>query len=113
VLRTFDVEADRPSLDEARRRVTEEIRQARAGGAVVLKVIHGYGSSGKGGALRVGLRRSFARRVREGAIRGFVAGEDFTIFDATVLQMLDACPALRRDPDLGASNPGVTFVWLR
>ena len=50
-IRTFNVEAGLPTLDEARRLVIAEIKQAQRDGARVLKVIHGYGSSGKGGAL--------------------------------------------------------------
>ena len=54
--------------------------------------IHGYGSSGKGGALRVGLRKSFGLRKKEGVIKEFIAGEDFSIFNDTVLALLEAVP---------------------
>jgi DNA-nicking Smr family endonuclease len=49
-LRTYNVEAGLPTLDEARRLVIEEIKRAKRERVKVLKVIHGYGSSGKGGA---------------------------------------------------------------
>jgi hypothetical protein len=58
------VEAGLPTLDEARRLVIEEIKGAKREGVKVLKVIHGYGSSGKGGALYVGLRKSFRLRKK-------------------------------------------------
>lgn len=112
-LRTFNVEADMPSLEDARRRVAEEIRRAKQGGVTVLKVIHGWGSSGKGGTLCIGLRKSFKLRKKEGVIKDFVAGEDFSIFNKTVLAMLEAAPELRGDPDLNATNEGVTVVWLK
>jgi hypothetical protein len=92
VVRVFNVEADLPTVDEARRTVMEEIRRAKREGARVLKIIHGYGSSGKGGALCIGLRKSFKLRKKEGVIRDFVAGEDFSIFNDTVLTMLEAMP---------------------
>jgi hypothetical protein len=75
-------------------------------------VIHGYGSSGKGGALCVGLRKSFGLRKTEGVIKDAIAGEDFSIFNNTVLALLEAVPDLRGDSDLGAINEGVTIVWL-
>ena len=112
-IRTFNVEAGFPTLDEARRLVIEEINQAKRAGSRVLKVIHGYGSSGKGGALCVGLRKSFGLRKKEGVIKDFIAGEDFSIFNNTVLDLLEAVPELRGDPDLGATNEGVTIVWLK
>jgi len=112
-IRTYNVEAGRPTLDEARRRVIEEIKRARREGARVLKVIHGYGSSGKGGALCIGLRKSFRLRRKEGVIRESIPGEDFSIFNDQVLALLDAVPELRGDPDLNATNEGVTLLWLR
>jgi len=112
-IRTFNVEAGLPTLDEARRLVIDEIKRAKGAGARVLKVIHGYGSSGKGGALCVGLRKSFGLRRKEGVIKDFVAGEDFSIFNETVLALLEAVPELRGDPDLGATNEGVTILWLK
>jgi len=111
--RTFNVEADLPSLDEARRQVMEEIRRAKQDRVRVLKVIHGWGSSGKGGTLCHGLRKSFAMRKKEGVIRDFTPGEDFSIFNKTVLAMLDAVPGLSGDPDLNQTNEGMTMVWLK
>jgi len=112
-IRTFNVEAGLPTLEEARRLVIAEIKRARRDGARVLKVIHGYGSSGKGGALCVGLRKSLGLRKKEGVIKDFIAGEDFSIFNDTVLALLEAVPEVRGDPDLGATNEGVTFIWLK
>jgi hypothetical protein len=79
----------------------------------VLKVIHGYGSSGKGGSLCVGLRKTFKLRKKEGVIKAFIAGEDFSIFNDTVLALLEAVPQLRCDPDLNTTNEGVTILWLK
>src|SRR5512147_936179 len=111
-IRTYNVEAGRPTLDEARRLVIEDIKRAKREGVRVLKVIHGYGSSGKGGKLCVGLRKSFALRKKEGVIRDFVPGEDFSVFNPVVLTLIEAVPELRGDPDLSATNEGVTLLWL-
>jgi len=113
MLRTYNVEAGFPTLEEARRLVMAEIKTAKREGVRILKVIHGYGSTGKGGKLNFGLRKSFVLRRKEGAIRDFIAGEDFSIFNPTVLNLLTAVPQLRSDPDLDATNEGVTLLWLR
>jgi hypothetical protein len=112
-IRTFNVEAGLPTVDEARRLVIEQIKRARREKVNVLKVIHGYGSSGTGGALCVGLRKSFRLRKKEGAIKDYIPGEDFSIFNPTVLALLEAVPVLRGDPDLGATNEGVSVLWLQ
>jgi len=112
-MRTFNVEAGLPTLEEARRLVADEIRRAKRDRVRVLKIIHGYGSSGKGGKLNVGLRKSFGLRKKEGVIKDSIPGEDFSIFHPTVLALLDTVPELRGDPDLNATNEGVTVLWLR
>jgi len=112
-IRTYNVEAGLPILDEARRLVIGEIKRAKREGVKVLRVIHGYGSSGKGGALYVGLRKSFGLRKKEGVIKDFVAGDEFSIFNPTVLALLEAVPELRGDPELNSANEGVTILWLK
>src|SRR6266851_3917975 len=112
-IRTFNVEAGLPTLDEARRLVIDEITQTKREGVKVLKVIHGYGSSGTGGKLCVGLRKSFGLRRKEGIIKDFIPGEVFSIFNDTVLNLLEVVPELRGDPDLGATNEGVTILWVK
>src|SRR5258706_6630130 len=113
VIRTFNVESGLPTLDEGPRLVIAEIKQAKRQGAKVLKVIHGYGSSGTGGKLCVGLYKSFGLRKKEGVIKDFIAGHDFSIFNDTTLAMLEAVPELRGDPDLNSTNEGVTIIWLK
>jgi hypothetical protein len=113
MLRTFNIEADFPGLDDARRRVIGEVRKAKREGIRVLKVIHGYGSSGKGGTLCIGLRKSFRLRKEEGVIKDFIPGEAFSIFREPTQALLEAVPALRGDPDLDAINEGVTILWLK
>jgi len=113
MLRTYNVEAGFPTLDEARKQVIAEIRTAKRAGVHVLKIIHGYGSSGKGGKLNIGLRKSFALRKQEGVIREFIAGEDFSIFNPAVLSLLEAVPEMRGDPDLNATNEGITLLVLK
>ena len=111
--RTVNIEAGWPTLDEARRQVLEEIRRAKRERVRVLKIIHGYGSSGKGGTLCFGLRKYFQLRKKEGVIVDFIPGEKFSIFHRTTLDLLESVPEVRGDPDLDATNEGVTVLWLK
>lgn len=113
MIRTFNIEAFFPTLDEARRQVIAEIKRAKSQNIRALKIIHGYGSSGQGGALCIGLRKSFRLRKKENVIKDFVAGEDFSIFNQTTLALLEAVPELRSDPDLNQTNEGVSILWLK
>lgn len=111
-LKTFNLEAGYPTLEEARRILAAELRTARREKAKLLKIIHGYGASGQGGVLRIGLRKSLRLRKKEGLIADFIPGEDLTIFNRQVLELLEAVPELRADPDLRAGNEGVTLIVL-
>lgn len=103
----------RPTVEQARARLNAALDRAAKSGVTALKLVHGYGSSGFGGALRDAIRRSLRKRVKEGVIQCFVAGESWSVFDDDARRLLDACPELGRDPDLNRYNEGVTFVLLQ
>ena len=77
-----------------------------------VKLIHGYGSSGAGGKIRIAVRRQLLDLLRQGQIKAFIPGESFSIFDETTRKGLTYCPALRKDPDLDRYNNGITVVLL-
>ena len=52
-------------------------------------VIHGYGSSGKGGAIRTKARQWLNAQVRNGTIKAVINGEDFDIFNFKALELKD------------------------
>lgn len=111
-LKTLNLEAGGPSLEEARRRLLHEMDLARQKGIRVLKVIHGYGSSGAGGVLCAGIRRSLRLRVKEGKAVVVVSGERFSSDALEARDLLQRYPSLRRDRDLNRANPGITIVEL-
>jgi hypothetical protein len=110
--RTINVEAGRPSLEEARRYLLAQIQGARRDGVRLLKVIHGYGSSGAGGVLCAGIRKSLRLRVKEGIATAVIPGERFSSDTIETRELLTRHPSLRRDLDLNRSNPGITIVEL-
>ncbi len=50
---------------------------------------------------------------REGIIKDFIVGEDFSIFNDQTLNLLEGVPEVRGDLDLGATNEGITMLWLK
>lgn len=112
-LRIVTIKEGLPTLEEAKRRLLLEVRRCHGEGISVLKVIHGYGSGGRGGILRTGLRKVFTECQHDGDILGFASGEEFSIFHPVSLEMITVAPELSRDTDLEASNPGVSFLWIQ
>ena len=111
-VREINLETGMPYVDEAVRRLTCEINNSSKLGYAVLKVIHGYGSSGAGGRIRVEVRRYLGRLQNQKKIKLFETGEDFSIFSENTRKILSACPSLRKDRDLERHNNGVTFILL-
>src|SRR6266496_5057065 len=88
LLTIVNIEEGMPSVEVARKRLLAQIDDARRLRVPIMKVIHGYGSSGVGGSLRAAVRKSLSRRRSEGKIAKIVFGEQWTIFDATANELL-------------------------
>jgi hypothetical protein len=108
--KTLNIEAGFPTVDETRRLLLAELRQAKQSGVVAVKIIHGYGSTGKGGALRQALRSSLLRRKKEGLVTRVIFGEKWNVFEDDSRYAIECCPELRHDRDLNRSNEGITLV---
>jgi hypothetical protein len=91
-------------LDDAAARIM------RSASHRVLKVVHGYGSSGRGGTTREVVRNwAFRRGAR---FRAVIAGESYTLDDETTRELRIAVGSYA-DSDLGGANPGITIVWVK
>ena len=113
VLEDLLIKAGLPTVEEAVVRLQRELQEARRRGVRVLRVIHGYGSCGKGGRLRTALRRWLEDEQAARAVGRVVPGESWEIFDPTSLGLLEDYPELRADADLGRQNAGITLVETR
>jgi hypothetical protein len=109
---TINVELNLPTVEEARRVLKAELEKYQSRKVTAVKVIHGYGSSGVGGAIRQGIRKSLINRRKEGSVRAVVFGENWNIFDSVAQSMLERCPELSKDKDLCNYNPGISMVLL-
>ncbi|HIU71913.1 MAG TPA: hypothetical protein IAA65_03870 [Candidatus Galloscillospira excrementipullorum] len=112
MLKTVNLEEGMPLVDAAIRRATFELKSGRRMGLTAIKFIHGYGSSGNGGRIRVELQKYLTRLQNKREIRLFVPGERFEIFDQDTQKLLSACRELSRDKDLNRHNNGITVVLL-
>lgn len=112
ILREIDIKSDMPSADDAIRRITYNIKNAGTLGITAIKFIHGYGSSGKGGAIRTKARKYLESQKSRRLIKDYIPGEDFSIFNEATLEAFQSCDELRRDSDIERHNNGITIVIL-
>ena len=76
----------------------------------VMKVVHGYGSKGRGGETRETVR-NWAFRNRRLFIE-IIHGEQYSIFDAKTQLLRNECGQIA-DPDLEKANEGITLIWVK
>jgi hypothetical protein len=111
-LTELNLEQGRPSADAAERRLRDGITTFRRTGVRFVRVIHGYGSTGEGGAIRKRARSVLIELKRGGRLQGFVPGERFGPADADAIALVALFPGLRAVSDWNAGNPGITIVVL-
>lgn len=111
LIRTIDIAHPPLSSAEAERLLEDELRRAVLSGNVrVLRVIHGYGSSGRGGTLKTLVANwAYTRRAKFSLV---VPGERFSPYDRDIREriMEPGGPGLQEFAD---ANEGVTFLFLK
>ena len=111
-IKTVDLKSDRPSVHEALQRLNRELDLARREGVWLLKIIHGYGSTGVGGDIRIAVQKRLQELAAAGQIRCCIFGERWSKSDEQTWRLLKANPELKADSHLGRSNRGITVVQL-
>jgi hypothetical protein len=111
-IKIINLEDGMPKVEEARMRMQHGLQIARQQGYKAVKLIHGYGSSGVGGSLRVELQKELQILAGAGGIRSVSAGDDWRISDEKTWELLKRFPEWKRDADLGRNNRGISIVLL-
>jgi len=101
-----------PTVEQARARLARELRAARQHGVVILKLIHGYGSTGVGGELRIALQSTLRQMADRREIRSCIFGENWRKSDEQAWELVKSRPELKADRDFGRNNKGITIVVL-
>jgi hypothetical protein len=109
----INIEHGRPKVESAILKLKLEMSTLRRVGVHTVKIIHGYGSTGSGGAIRIAARQYLCEQLEAGRIKAFCPGENFGPFENSGRKMVTLVPALRQDPDWGRQNDGVTLVILK
>jgi len=111
-IKTVNLKSDMPLVREALQRLERELALARQEKAKLLKLVHGYGSTGAGGDIRIAVQKRLMEMIQSGQIRGCIFGENWSKSDDAAWKLLQSQPALKNDSDLGRGNRGITIVLL-
>ena len=109
-IQTLDIAHPPVSGDDAEIILEVELRKIRNSTSLrVLKIIHGYGSKGRGGTLKDVVRNWLY--VNRNLFRCVIDGEHANIFNSNIQEILKVC-GHNADTDLRSPNRGVTIVWV-
>jgi DNA-nicking Smr family endonuclease len=111
-MKLVNLELNRPTVPTALSLLEDALHIARQQGYAALKLIHGYGSSGVGGDIRISVQKTLAHKANGNLIRAFISGEEWRISNEAAWQLLKRCPELKQDSDLGRANKGISIVVL-
>ncbi|HXZ79245.1 MAG TPA: hypothetical protein VEG30_04890 [Terriglobales bacterium] len=111
-IKTVNIEDGMPSISEALVKMDRELALARRKGYSLVKLIHGYGSTGAGGDIRIALQSKLRQMTDQGEIQACIFGEDWSVSDQRTWGLLGEHPDLKQDSDLGRRNKGITMVVL-
>ena len=106
-LKEVNIKSDMPTVAESEKRLEAAVIAGKKLGAGAVKIIHGYGSTGKGGKIRTAVRKKAAEMNKT-----VIYGENFSIFDETTRQAFKICGELRNDDNLDRHNNGITIIIL-
>jgi len=108
---TVNLKEGLPVVEEALQRMTRKLYESRLQGTKLVRLVHGYGSTGSGGAIKLAVRRELETARRDGAIKDYVSGEDYQHSDAG-RKLRSRFPQLKATVRTDQQNPGITFVAL-
>ena len=109
-LRTVNLEQGKPTAEQAIARMNQAVFSAKASGTKVIKLIHGYGSSGKGGVIRARVYAELEARKAAGIVSDYIPGDAFSPFSPAGRKALSVMAELSRDRDYSRGNLGITLV---
>ncbi len=112
MLKVLNLKEFSPSVDIAIANVEIAIENAEREGVSAIKVLHGYGSHGRGGAILLELRKILRQYKKQGKIYDFFGGESWDIFNKKTLYLLNRDKTIF-DEDLNKSNPGITIIIIK
>ena len=108
----IDVKSDMQTCLIARAELLNEIDACKLGGFTVLKVIHGYGSHGVGGAIKKEIHQTLKQLKNQKKITDYIPCEKWTPSNPLRKKAIEFSNELLADSDLRILNNGVTIVLI-
>ena len=109
-VKEVNIERGGPTVEAAVRNMVNELSTAKRAGYKAVVLIHGYGSSGSGGAIKPAVREKLKERSLSGVVRDFAGGEDWM---NRKREFTETCAQLKDYHANIDGNRGITVVLLK
>ena len=109
-VKEVNLEKGHPTAEVAVRNMVNHLSTCKAQGYKAVILIHGYGSSGVGGSIKISIRNKLKEPSLMGIIRGVCTGEDWM---NKKREMMNLCTQLKDFNSRIEGNHGVTVVLLK
>ncbi len=110
----INLELDSPSSEEALDQLTHYIRAASEAQIRALVVIHGYGSSGKGGNIRKRVREALENNFFADRVSEYYHGEDLVHHSSLYRDVIKRRPSLKKYfKNFKEGNAGMTLLIMQ
>lgn len=109
-VKEINLEYGNPTVDVAVRNMVNQLGTCKGQGYKAVILIHGYGSSGVGGGIKVGVRIKLREAALSGIVRTFCGGEQWY---ERKQELLNICQPLTEYSRKIEGNQGVTVVLLK
>lgn len=109
-VREVNLERGFPTVDIALRDMVDQLGTVKRQGMKAVILVHGYGSSGQGGKIKIAVKGKLKESSLSGLVRESCGGEDWI---DKKKQFIDYCPQLRDFESRIKGNLGVTVVLIK
>ena len=113
MVKVLNVKQNNNSPDYAVYLVDCEIKDSVKTGANVFIVVHGYGSSGKGGIMKQQVISFLQEQVKFKKIKAYIQGQQWAQTNDVVNQMQQLYPQLLLNSQIKHLHSSVSVVWVQ
>ena len=110
--RIVNIKEDNPNTDYAMYLLDQEIKYSRAIGNRVIIVIHGYGSHGQGGLIKLAIKSYLPSLKKKHIITDYVFGENWGEYNESKRLICAISPELSINSNVRNINSGVSVVLV-
>lgn len=109
---TIDIKSNRQTVAEAIAQFLVEVEAYKKGGFKVVKVIHGYGSHGVGGAIKQAFLKKCQDLKNKKIIEDYTCCDKWTDKNIVKKIAINYCTDLIADSELTHLNPGCSIIIM-